>query len=57
MDLKPIFENVIEGNVSGVEAGVKSALAAGVGCRVWPYFRRLFYSGGRTCAKHASFGL
>ena len=31
MDLKPIFENVIEGNVSGVEAGVKSALAAGVG--------------------------
>jgi len=29
MDLKPIFENVIEGNVSGVEAGVKSALAAG----------------------------
>jgi 5-methyltetrahydrofolate--homocysteine methyltransferase len=31
MDLKPIYENVIEGNVSGVESGVKSALAAGVG--------------------------
>jgi 5-methyltetrahydrofolate--homocysteine methyltransferase len=30
MDLKPIFENVIEGNVPAVEAGVKSALAAGV---------------------------
>ena len=30
MDLKPIFENVIEGNVSEVQAGVKSALADGV---------------------------
>jgi 5-methyltetrahydrofolate--homocysteine methyltransferase len=30
MDLKPIFENVIEGDANAVESGVKSALAAGV---------------------------
>jgi 5-methyltetrahydrofolate--homocysteine methyltransferase len=30
MDLKPIYQNVIEGQASEVESGVKSALAAGV---------------------------
>jgi 5-methyltetrahydrofolate--homocysteine methyltransferase len=30
MDLKPIFENVIEGDANAVESGVKTALAAGV---------------------------
>jgi len=30
MDLKPIFENVIEGDASAVENGVKAALGAGV---------------------------
>jgi 5-methyltetrahydrofolate--homocysteine methyltransferase len=30
MDLKPIYENVIEGQAGGVESGVKAALAAGV---------------------------
>jgi 5-methyltetrahydrofolate--homocysteine methyltransferase len=30
MDLKPIYENVIEGQADEVESGVKSALAAGV---------------------------
>jgi 5-methyltetrahydrofolate--homocysteine methyltransferase len=30
MDLKPIFENVIEGQADEVESGVKAALAAGV---------------------------
>ena len=30
MDLKPIYENVIEGQADEVERGVKSALAAGV---------------------------
>jgi 5-methyltetrahydrofolate--homocysteine methyltransferase len=34
MDLKTIFDNVIEGAVPGVEAGVKEALAAGVGADV-----------------------
>jgi 5-methyltetrahydrofolate--homocysteine methyltransferase len=30
MDLKPIYENVIEGQADAVESGVKAALAAGV---------------------------
>jgi 5-methyltetrahydrofolate--homocysteine methyltransferase len=30
MDLKPIYENVIEGQAAEVESGVKAALAAGV---------------------------
>jgi 5-methyltetrahydrofolate--homocysteine methyltransferase len=34
MDLKQIFENVIEGAAPSVEAGVKEALAAGIGADV-----------------------
>jgi 5-methyltetrahydrofolate--homocysteine methyltransferase len=34
MDLKQIFENVIEGAAPGVEAGVKQALAEGIGADV-----------------------
>ncbi len=34
MDLKTIFDNVIEGAAPGVEAGVKEALAAGIGADV-----------------------
>jgi 5-methyltetrahydrofolate--homocysteine methyltransferase len=34
MDLKPIYENVIEGQADEVESGVKSALAAGVNAGV-----------------------
>lgn len=31
MDLKDIYQNVIDGQAPEVEAGVKAALAAGVG--------------------------